>query len=86
MMKTTKTTIETTITDYEWNESTRPILMIDEAGLSIRLHVGGAASLAKLADIELTATDLEGLVYQLEGYRDIFETAIEHLRGKQPQA
>lgn len=86
MMTTTKITTETMITDYDWCESSRPILMIDEAGLSIRLHVGGAASLAALANVEITSKDLEGLVSQLEGYRDIFDAAIQHLRKHQSQA
>lgn len=82
-MQAKQYTVETMITDYDWCESSRPIVMIDESGLSIRIHVGGSASLAKLANIELTSKDLEGLVSQLEGYREIFDATIEHLKRHQ---
>lgn len=73
--------VETTFTDYEWNETSRPILTIAQDGLSATIHVGGMKSLAGDCRIELESKEPSDLLSQLEGYRDIFTAAADWLRA-----
>jgi len=73
--------IETTFTDYEWNETSRPILTIAENKLLATIHVGGMKSLVDVCRIELESKDPSDLLDQIEGYRDIFTAAADWLRA-----
>ena len=70
--------IEHVITDYAWAEDSRPELRISGEMNSFILKI--PATGAEL--IFDTADDLEDLVSVLEGYRDIFDTAVEFVRER----
>ena len=76
-MAADKISVETLITDWDWSVSTRPTLLLSDAEAS--LYVG---SLDRSPDTTVEASDINGLLSLLEGYRDIFATACDVLRKR----
>ena len=73
--------IETTFTDYEWIESSRPVLAVDALGNSATVRVGANISAMQMPNIEITTNDPDEMVSMLEGYADIFLAAAQHLKA-----
>lgn len=67
-----KPDIETRITFYDWQESSRPSLNLSDDGKSAILEVGGSRNF-----IELSGSSHDDLLSVLEGYRDIFTHGVE---------
>lgn len=72
--------VETVFTDYEWNENSRPILIVRQDRTAAALFVGGPHSLHRLPNVDLEAKTSPDLLSILEGYRDIFAAAAEWLK------
>ena len=72
--------IETAFTDYEWNETSRPILIVRQDLKTASLFVGGPDALHKLPNVDLEDKTPQGLLSLIEGYRDIFASAAEWLK------
>ena len=75
-------TVEILITDYDWNETSRPALTISSDFKFANLYVGGTKAMMDLPCVEIIASDEEELRLLLEGYRDIFEAALQVLKEK----
>lgn len=71
-------TKETTFTDYDWSDSTRPVLVLDDT-LCCCLTVGGHT----VMDLSPTCGDtdirLQELQISLECYRELFAQAEQHV-------
>jgi hypothetical protein len=74
--------VETIFTDYEWNETSRPILAVNNDLLSASLHVGVGQALQNVANVEITAKTTDDLLAQIEGHRDIFAAAAEWMKNE----
>ena len=68
--------IETTITDYDWAEKSRPILTIREDRKSACLHVGGFEN---APFVEWDGNTVEDLKNQIDGMAELFQAAAAKL-------
>lgn len=63
------------ITDWDWKETSRPELRLDDNSRTSALYIGDTL----VADID--GKDKEDLLGSLESYRDIFAKGLEILTG-----
>jgi hypothetical protein len=66
--------IATIITDYDWSDTSRPILTIADDRKSAVLQIG-AKEYAPI--FEISASSVEDLRNQFEGFVEIFQKAVE---------
>ena len=67
---------ETVITDYDWAETSRPILTIREDRKSACLHVGGVDG---SPFVEWDGKTVEDLKHQIDGMVELFQAAAKNL-------
>jgi hypothetical protein len=72
--------VATVITDYDWNEKSRPILTIASDGKSATLQIGGSNYSALVEFVGVSVVDLR---QQFDGYVEIFQKAVEVLKSKE---
>ena len=77
---------QTMITDYDWNETERPIITVNHEKNYVSLFVGGAASMEGMPRLELQETDRSQLELILRGYAEIFEEAAKFVMESGPEA
>lgn len=71
--------VSTVITDYDWADDSRPILTIDESCKGVHVQVG---DVDRAPYFGVSASSIEDLAGDLEGWSEIFKRAAEFLRSK----
>jgi hypothetical protein len=69
------------ITDYDWAETHRPIVTIEENFRSVHVQIGNGPGVHPVT-FELTATNRDDLHNQLKGWSEIFAKAAEVVEAK----
>jgi len=77
---------QTMITDLDWNETSRPIVVLSSNLKNAALYIGGAESMKGLPIFELDARDGAEMVLLLRDYAEIFEEAAKFVRESGPEA
>jgi hypothetical protein len=67
--------VQTVITDFSWQDESRPRLSIDQNNKNVCVEVGSNFC------FDICGGSKEDLLSQLEGWRDIFSKAVEVLKG-----
>ena len=66
---------QTMITDLDWNETSRPIVVLSSNWKNAALYVGGAKSMHDMPVFDFEVKDKSEMVLLLRGFAEIFEEA-----------